>query len=91
MRIRGAPLIAIVAVLGLAVDLTSNETTVVKLQDGNTDVKTYIYDKMTYLKTSRPTAVNLFNAMEELKDIVEKSSNDDVVNAIVVHAQFMLE
>ena len=90
MRIRGAPLIAIVAVLGLAVDLTSNETTIAHLQDGNTDTKTFIYDKMTYLKTSRPTAVNLFNAMEELKDIVEKSSNDDVVHAIVTHAQFML-
>jgi len=91
MRIRGAPLIAIVAVLGLAVDLTSNETTIAHLTDANTDTKTLIYDKMTYLKTSRPTAVNLFNAMEELKDIVEKSSNDDVVNEIVTHAQFMLE
>ena len=47
---------------------------------------------MTYLKTSRPTAVNLFNAMEELKDIVQKAKDGDaVVNEIVKHAQFMLE
>ena len=96
MRIRGAPLIAIVAVLGLAVELTSNATAVSEL-DGLScveDVKKYVLQKMEYLKTSRPTAVNLFNAMEELKGIVDSADNktrDDVVNAIVTHAQFMLE
>lgn len=94
MRIRGAPLIAIVAVLGLAVDLTSNTKTITELaaaSGNNDDVKDYIYTKMEYLKTSRPTAVNLFNAMEELKDIVQNSQSSEVVNAIVTHAQFMLE
>jgi S-methyl-5-thioribose-1-phosphate isomerase len=104
MRIRGAPLIAIVAVLGLAVDLTSNPTTISELDDAAAaecveNVTNYIYDKMAYLTTSRPTAVNLFNAMEELKQIivdnVPASSSSQytpaIVNAIVTHAQFMLE
>lgn len=92
MRIRGAPLIAIVAVLGLAVDLTSNETTIKELSAAG-DVKAYVYGKMEYLKTSRPTAVNLFNALEELKEIVQRSSPSakEVVDVIVTHAQFMLE
>mmetsp|Transcript_27362 Transcript_27362/g.57085 ORF Transcript_27362/g.57085 Transcript_27362/m.57085 type:complete len:369 (-) Transcript_27362:142-1248(-) len=92
MRIRGAPLIAIVAVLGLAVDLTSNETTVQEIA-ATDNAKAYIYKKMEYLKTSRPTAVNLFNAMEELKDIVlnAPSSSKQIVDVIVAHAQFMLE
>ena len=101
MRIRGAPLIAIVAVLGLAVDLTSNPSTIRDLDSAAAvdDVKTYIYDKMAYLTTSRPTAVNLFNAMEELKQIIIVNSVPSssttkyapIVNAIVTHAQFMLE
>ena len=49
MRIRGAPLIAIVAVLGLAVELTSNAKTVKEL-DGLTggveEVKTFVFQKM---------------------------------------------
>ncbi|KAL9185986.1 hypothetical protein ACHAXT_005224 [Thalassiosira profunda] len=92
MRIRGAPLIAIVAVLGLAVDLTSNVTTKQELSSAP-DAKVYVYGKMAYLRTSRPTAVNLFNAMEELKAIVEKAPDDcaKIVEAIMTHAQFMLE
>eukprot|EP00584_Thalassiosira_punctigera_P016680 CAMPEP_0172555258 /NCGR_PEP_ID=MMETSP1067-20121228/58324_1 /TAXON_ID=265564 ORGANISM="Thalassiosira punctigera, Strain Tpunct2005C2" /NCGR_SAMPLE_ID=MMETSP1067 /ASSEMBLY_ACC=CAM_ASM_000444 /LENGTH=371 /DNA_ID=CAMNT_0013343773 /DNA_START=19 /DNA_END=1134 /DNA_ORIENTATION=- len=92
MRIRGAPLIAIVAVLGLAVDLTSNEKTLEELAAAD-DARAFVYEKMEYLKTSRPTAVNLFNAMEELKDIVEKapSSQEQIVDVIVQHSQYMLE
>mmetsp|Transcript_9702 Transcript_9702/g.21880 ORF Transcript_9702/g.21880 Transcript_9702/m.21880 type:complete len:369 (-) Transcript_9702:226-1332(-) len=90
MRIRGAPLIAIVAVLGLAVDLTSNEKTIQEI-GATDDIKTYIYGKMAYLTTSRPTAVNLFNAMEELKGIVQKAPSSSTIDVIVKHAQFMLE
>ena len=91
-RIRGAPLIAIVAVLGLAVDLTSNDEAISGL-NAAPDAKQFIYAKMDYLKTSRPTAVNLFNAIQELKDIVDNApdSTGDIVEAIVTHAQLMLE
>lgn len=96
MQIRGAPLIAIVAVLGLAVDLTSNEVTVQQM-DGKTvgEIKGMIQEKMEYLKTSRPTAVNLFNAMEELSNII---LNDDllttreaVLEKLTTHASYMLD
>jgi S-methyl-5-thioribose-1-phosphate isomerase len=107
MRIRGAPLIAIVAVLGLAVDLTSNDSTLRDLaamleEDGGGDiiisgggVRDYVYGKMAYLITSRPTAVNLANAMEELRGIVgtlsSSSPSRDIVDAIVSHGRYMLE
>jgi S-methyl-5-thioribose-1-phosphate isomerase len=66
----GAPLIAIVACLGLAVDLkTSSKKHLDEVEKtGNSQiVLDFILTKMDYLQTSRPTAVNLFNAMEELR------------------------
>lgn len=83
-------MIAIVAVLGLAVDITSNEKTIQEI-GATDDIKTYIYGKMAYLKTSRPTAVNLFNAMEELRNIVQNAPSSSTIDVIVTHAQFMLE
>lgn len=56
MNVRGAPLIALVALLGLTVDLASTQQN-----------KGYALEKIEFLKTSRPTAVNLFNAMEEVR------------------------
>eukprot|EP00549_Striatella_unipunctata_P019424 CAMPEP_0118673726 /NCGR_PEP_ID=MMETSP0800-20121206/492_1 /TAXON_ID=210618 ORGANISM="Striatella unipunctata, Strain CCMP2910" /NCGR_SAMPLE_ID=MMETSP0800 /ASSEMBLY_ACC=CAM_ASM_000638 /LENGTH=368 /DNA_ID=CAMNT_0006568841 /DNA_START=27 /DNA_END=1133 /DNA_ORIENTATION=+ len=95
MQIRGAPLIAIVACLGLAVDLDSNPATVEKLKSMSVEeVMSWIDSKMEYLKTSRPTAVNLFNAMAELKGILAGKtfeSVEQVVAAVVSHAEFMLE
>lgn len=96
MRIRGAPLIAVVAVLGLAVDLSSNELTIGELDliSGIDEVKAFVTTKMEYLKTSRPTAVNLFNAMDELKSFIDDDAiktREEVVSAIVQHAYLMLE
>jgi S-methyl-5-thioribose-1-phosphate isomerase len=100
MRIRGAPLIAIVAVLGLAADLTSNDRTMSDLAaldaDSHLAARDYVYGKMAYLTTSRPTAVNLSNAMEELRGIVggmppSSSSSRGIVDAIVSHGRYMLE
>lgn len=88
MQIRGAPLIAVVACLGLAVDLqhrfpftTKNNTSmnpttnIVQPQEEEEEfteevVYQYIQQKMEYLLTSRPTAVNLFNALQELQQAV---------------------
>ena len=96
MQIRGAPLIAIVAVLGLAVDLTSNQETLSKV-DGMTigGIKTIIREKMEYLKTSRPTAVNLFNAMEELSSIILRdetlTTREVLLCKLMTHASYMLD
>lgn len=67
-------MIAIVACLGLAVDLTgsdaSAELDAIEEKNGPEHfdaVFAYVEGKIDYLLTSRPTAVNLFNAMAELK------------------------
>lgn len=68
MQVRGAPLIAIVAALGLAIDsnnyLTKDEFSF--YQNNVVKVIKKLIKSMIYLRTSRPTAVNLFNAMDEL-------------------------
>jgi len=93
MQIRGAPLIAIVACLGLAVDLTTNPKTKAELTQicEASAVIEYITKKIEYLKTSRPTAVNLFNAMDELMRIMNGSDGNNIVKAILAHAEFMLQ
>uniref|UniRef100_A0A7S2PNI4 Methylthioribose-1-phosphate isomerase n=2 Tax=Leptocylindrus danicus TaxID=163516 RepID=A0A7S2PNI4_9STRA len=88
MQVRGAPLIAIVACLGLAVDLSSKKD----WQSGS-EIVSAIESKCEYLRTSRPTAVNLFNAMDELLGTVascDQSSADNVVKTVVSHAEMML-
>jgi S-methyl-5-thioribose-1-phosphate isomerase len=99
IKIIGAPLIAIVACLGLSVDLTTNQDTKDELKQisGVESLIHYISKKIEYLKTSRPTAVNLFNAMDEMAKIMEETSSkeesdcDTIIKAIVSHAEFMLE
>jgi len=59
------------------------------------DVIIYIEKKMDYLRTSRPTAVNLFNALDELSTVIHSKksdgSKDNILQAIRTHAEFMLE
>uniref|UniRef100_A0A7S2XN47 Methylthioribose-1-phosphate isomerase n=1 Tax=Attheya septentrionalis TaxID=420275 RepID=A0A7S2XN47_9STRA len=106
MQIRGAPLIAIVACLGLAVDLASNSSTVEALSGlvgdgGDADVVVaFVATKIEYLKTSRPTAVNLFNALDELSAAVleaaaqtagtGENSRPKIVAAVIAYAEMML-
>ncbi|KAK4553297.1 S-methyl-5-thioribose-1-phosphate isomerase [Recurvomyces mirabilis] len=75
MRTRGAPAIAIVAALSLAVELQNN-----KVSENAEEVGAFIVEKLDYLVTSRPTAVNLADAARKLKKIVQtasKSSGND--------------
>ena len=62
MQVRGAPLIAIVAALSLAVDVCKVSHTF----KSSSDAADFLKERMTYLRTSRPTAVNLFVATDEL-------------------------
>lgn len=98
MQIRGAPLIAIVACLGLAVDLATNPSTLQTLADISEDdlasVRQLIQSKIEYLKTSRPTAVNLFNAMTELQQVMNQEgqqTKQQIIQSIIAHAEFMLQ
>jgi methylthioribose-1-phosphate isomerase len=69
MRTRGAPAIAIVAALALAVELQNNKTS-----DVAEEVKVFVIEKLRYLVTSRPTAVNLADAAGKLEKIVTNAA-----------------
>ncbi|KAK3718319.1 S-methyl-5-thioribose-1-phosphate isomerase [Vermiconidia calcicola] len=70
MRTRGAPAIAIVAALSLAVEL-HNST----ISDKAEEVAAFVLEKLDYLVTSRPTAVNLADAARKLKKIVDAAAS----------------
>lgn len=74
MRTRGAPAIAIVAALGLAVEL---ETIAAKneLSSVAEEVKVFVEEKLSYLVTSRPTAVNLADAARKLNKTVDAAAS----------------
>ena len=69
MNVRGAPLIAIVAALGLGCDMTA------RLAAGEfptrSEAARWLKDATEYLRTSRPTAVNLFTAMDQVLALAE--------------------
>ncbi|KAL9116871.1 MAG: hypothetical protein Q9187_006599 [Circinaria calcarea] len=98
MRVRGAPAIAIVAALALAIELTNRQEpesggSVPEEAGRAADV---IIEKLEYLITSRPTAVNLADAAKKLEDIVRSTSNSpgstksSVEEAYITAAELML-
>ncbi len=95
MKVRGAPAIAIVAALALAVEIGS-ELASGTLPAGAEDVKDTIGQRLDFLKTSRPTAVNLGDAVGKLKIVTKKAALQSdatahsVAQAYVVAAERML-
>ncbi|WPX10060.1 S-methyl-5-thioribose-1-phosphate isomerase [Anaerocellum danielii] len=67
MIIRGAPLIGIVAAYGVVLGFK-------EIIEKNMDL-TKIYEIINYLANSRPTAVNLFWALERMKKIFKEARN----------------
>jgi methylthioribose-1-phosphate isomerase len=93
MKTRGAPAIAIVAALSLAVDVHA------RFENGEFEtvdqVVKFLHESLEYLKTSRPTAVNLFDAAAKLWALIEATAKDakepaTVVNAYLEAAEQML-
>ncbi|KDP33930.1 hypothetical protein JCGZ_07501 [Jatropha curcas] len=92
MVVRGAPAIAIAAALSLAVE-------VFNLQDFNgtsDDAGSFLFQKLDYLVSSRPTAVNLSDAATKLKEVISKtaaatSESKAVFQAYIEAAEIMLE
>jgi methylthioribose-1-phosphate isomerase len=72
MRTRGAPAIAIVAALALAVELTN-----MKLSTVAEEVQIFTTEKLDYLVTSRPTAVNLADAAGKLRKVTQNAAEKD--------------
>ncbi|KAH8145553.1 uncharacterized protein LAJ45_10353 [Morchella importuna] len=89
MVVRGAPAIAIVAALSLAVELQSR-----KSHDESTPTKAreFVHSKLDYLLKSRPTAVNLADAARKLKEVVsvEVITGEEVFERYVQAAEQML-
>jgi methylthioribose-1-phosphate isomerase len=75
MRTRGAPAIAIVAALALAVELHELSQNG-KLSDNGEEVSLFIAEKLDFLVTSRPTAVNLADAARKLRKVVDQAANE---------------
>lgn len=65
MQVRGAPAIAIVGCLSLGVELTNK--TFHKLSD----LEEFVVERLNYLVTARPTAVNMADAAARFIDFVE--------------------
>ncbi|KAG5980166.1 S-methyl-5-thioribose-1-phosphate isomerase [Claviceps digitariae] len=89
MRVRGAPAIAIVASLGLAVELYKTPVA----GDTAQQVIAHIDDALDYLKQSRPTAVDLTNAINQLKTRIRSAgdSKEAVVEAFISEAERIFE
>jgi methylthioribose-1-phosphate isomerase len=95
MKVRGAPAIAIVASLSLAAELSD----ALAREDWNHDAsktRDLTWQRLEYLKTSRPTAVNLGDAVQKLKAMIDQvatrpgASGLTVVNAYIEAAEKML-
>ena len=94
MQVRGAPAIAIVAALSLAVYLANEPT--VDITDVNAASSYLISQSLKFLTTSRPTAVNLLAAARKLERVAssaETTSNStqaSVFEAYIEAAEDML-
>ena len=84
MRTRGAPAIAIVAALSLAVELQNH-----KISDKGEEVAAFITEKLDYLVTSRPTAVNLADAARRLKQVVIEAAQQNGGSGISVSQAYI--
>ncbi|KAL1505842.1 hypothetical protein ABEB36_005305 [Hypothenemus hampei] len=73
MQVRGAPAIAIVGCLSLAVEMQNDKI------ETKTQFRREVEGKLNYLVSSRPTAVNMKAAAEELIDMANQLSKNELV------------
>lgn len=92
MRVRGAPAIAIVASLAHAVELHKGSYQA----SSASNTISYIHSRLDYLKESRPTAVDLTNAINRLKSrtnavAAEGQGPREIIDAYIEEAERILE
>lgn len=92
MVVRGAPAIAIAAALSLAVEVFHLNA----FSGTAADAASFLGNKLEYLVSSRPTAVNLSDAAAKLKAIISKaaataSEANSVFQAYIEAAEIMLK
>lgn len=86
MRVRGAPAIAIVASLGLAVELHNRDQSSASADETIAEIDS----ALDYLKTSRPTAVDLTNAINMLKSTIREAAGNGtqgIIQAFIEKAE----
>ncbi len=85
---RGAPLIAIVAMLSLAVE--AKVALVGRVEElVAEDAVHWLVERLELLKTSRPTAVNLFKACDSVEELGKKKKERGSMGVITVCACFV--
>lgn len=93
MKVRGAPAIAIVGCLSLAVELHGGAGT----GQGKADLEASIQDSLRYLVTARPTAVNMARAAQELGAFASQEAQrgeataESLRESVIQRAEAMLE
>ena len=91
MKVRGAPAIAIAAALSLSVEAKKKLGSF----ESVTAASEWLIERLAYLRTSRPTAVNLFNECDKLEAFVGAlggvRTSDEVLQAYIEKAEMMLE
>ncbi|CAI0397383.1 unnamed protein product [Linum tenue] len=92
MVVRGAPAIAIAAALSLAVEVSN----LVGFTGTPVEAAAFLSEKLGYLVSSRPTAVNLSDAAAKLEEVIGKaaataSEANNVFQAYIEAAEAMLE
>ncbi|KAI8723072.1 Methylthioribose-1-phosphate isomerase [Fusarium sp. LHS14.1] len=91
MRVRGAPAIAIVAALGLAVELHNGSCTASSAEEAIGQIE----EALDYLKDSRPTAVDLTNAINQLRarirEVGSTATKEAVISAFIEEAEKIFE
>ena len=75
LRVRGAPAIGVAAAMGVVVGLQ-------KCRDDSTALKERLREVTDYLRTSRPTAVNLFWALDRMERIAAPHLRDKPALAV---------
>ena len=91
MNVRGAPAIAIAAALALAVDLEASKASF----ETSAETSAFVAKKLDHLFTSRPTAVNLGEAVQRLKASASAlaavgASGADAAEQIIAECEAML-
>ncbi|GFR62336.1 methylthioribose-1-phosphate isomerase [Elysia marginata] len=71
MQVRGAPAIAIVGCLSLAVELTNSDV------ESVSSLKELIENKLDYLVSARPTASNMAEAASRIKAVIRQLAKGD--------------
>ncbi len=87
LKVRGAPLIGVAAAFGLAMDMNNYIGPAAELGE-------YFRETKKLLASTRPTAVNLFWALERMDKVFQENRHEDpagIARALITEAEKMFE